>query len=119
MTMLELLQAQPVLQKIAGQEIPLSVAYKLSKLFKRLEQELQFFYARRDNLISEYTEKVDGKIVPIDGKADIYNKKSGELLTMVLDLGNLEPLEIPASLDIKLSCNEIQLISQFIVIVEE
>lgn len=114
MTMQQLVDASPVLRKIAGQELSMKTLYGVSKIFAKLDDELKFYDRRRAELLEEYCDKREDRYIPMEGCVDEFNRKFGELLNLEIDIGEFSPAKIPASEPMKLSYQELQAVKDFV-----
>ena len=114
MKMCELLAALPALQKLGGQDLPLKTLYKVSRMLKKLDENLNFFNKRREDLIVKYCVVRDGKPVPKDENREEYNAKFAELLDLDVELDEIEPVVIPMSENLVLSYNDLVALEAFV-----
>lgn len=95
-----LVEAVPALQKLVRENLPLRTAYRLSKMVRKVNEELDFFKAKEAELKAKHEYKV-----PVSE----YN----ELLNLEIDW-NDPKIEIPLDADINLSCADIDALTPFI-----
>lgn len=119
MTMKNLVDAAPVLRKIAGQELSLRTLYRVQKVFGKLEYNLRFYDGQRAEIVRECCEEKDGRLVPRPGKDAEMNRRFGELLSFEVDADGIEPVVIPAEENVRLSYNDLQAVWEFVRIGEE
>lgn len=119
MTNKTLVDALPALQKLAKQELTIGTLYKVSKLLDRLENEACVYHKMARSLIEKYCTVENGTVTPKSDTAEEFNDKFDELLNYEIDLGEIKPIEIPTSENIKLSYNDLLLIKEFITISEK
>lgn len=96
----QILNAIPGFQKIVSQSLPLRTSYKLSKMVRRVNEELDFFRAKEAELKAKHEYKVP---------ANEYE----ELLNLEIDW-NEPKIEIPLDADINLSCADVDALTPFI-----
>lgn len=98
MKMYEVIGLQNFFTTVADKKIPVKTAYKLSKLARRVEEEVQFYQKEFKAIIDEYAKKENGQYVfapdglsieVIDGKDDECNAKIFELKTIEVDLKDI------------------------------
>lgn len=98
MKMYEVIGLQNFFATVADKKIPVKTAYKLSKLARRVEEEVQFYQKEFKAIIDEYAKKENGQYVfapdglsieVIDGKDDECNAKIFELKTIEVDLKDI------------------------------
>jgi len=100
MTYCNLLNSVPAFQKLIRQDLPLRTAYRLSKMVRKINEELSFFREREAELKAKYEFKIP---------ANEYN----ELLNLELDWD--EPkIEILLDENINLSVADIEALTPFI-----
>ncbi len=119
MTMQNLVDASPVLRKIAGQELSLRTLYRVQRLFDKLEYNLRFYDSQRAEIVRECCEEKDGRLVPHPGKEAEMNRRFRELLEFEVDIGNIDPVVIPAVENVRLSYNDLQAVREFVRIGKE
>ena len=116
-TISEILNAKPVLEKLVDKEISIKTAYRLSRVIKELNGELQTFEEQRQKLVHKYgTQKKDapeGSITVTEENMGEFQKELSELLTAELNL-NCTPMDIDEFDDVKLTTSEILLIDSFL-----
>lgn len=100
MTYLSLHKAVPSFQKLVSQSLPLRTSYKLSKIVRRVNEELDFFRAKEAELKAKHEYKV-----PV--------KEYEELLNLEIDW-NEQKIEIPLDANIELSCADVEALEPFI-----
>lgn len=106
LTLKELLQSVESLGKLLNKELTVITAYRLGKLSKALQSELDQFNLTRNNLIKKYGKEKDGQyqIDPDDKSAmEKFNKEIEELLTVEISIDVYEPIFIDDLGDIRLS----------------
>lgn len=114
MKMHQLVDASPVLRKIAGQEVSLKTLYNIEKALSKLDHELKFYDNRRMELMKAYCEYREEKYTPKEECADEFNRKFGELLNLDIELRDFKKAKIPSGEPIRLSYRELQLVRDFI-----
>lgn len=99
MKMYEVLALQSFFTVVADKKLPIKTAYKLNKLARRVEEEIQFYQKEFQNIVNEYAKKVNGQYVyspdgtsieVIDGKDDECNTKIFELKTLEIEIKDIE-----------------------------
>lgn len=114
MTMKTLVDASPVLQKISAQELSLRTLYRLGMLFDKLEYNLKFYGSQRAEIVRECCTEMEGRFVPRPGKEAEMERRFRELLEFEVDIGEVEPVVIPADEPLRLSYNDLQLVRDFV-----
>lgn len=116
LTLKELLQNVESLGKLLNKELPVKTAYRLGKLSKALQSELNQFNLTRNNLIKKYGKEKDGQyqIDPEDKDAmEKFNKEIDELLALEISVDAYDPISIDDLGDIKLSSIDMSNLSIF------
>lgn len=102
----KLVEAVPALQKLAAQQLPLSLAYRLAKTIGKINEELAFFGVKHRQIAETEASEEE--------KAALFE----ELMDFETDW-NPEPLRIPADTNVVLSCYDIQSLDGLIEIYEK
>ena len=89
-TLNQLLNCRGSLAKLAQKDVPIRVAFRLSKLIKMVEKELVSFEEMRAKLLAKYEIPPGGKIEDQE-KQEKFNKEFIELLNMEVEL-DFEPV---------------------------
>jgi len=109
--MSNVLAMQSIYSKMKDQVMPISLTYKLARLFKNLQDAADFYSAELNKLILNYSEKDEkGRPIPIDGGQGVKiqqdhlveaQEKINELLQLEVDvpditftLRELEPVQL-------------------------
>lgn len=95
-----LVDAVPSFQKLIRRDLPLRTSYKLSKMVRRVNEELDFFRVKEAELKAKHEYKVPAK-------------EYEELLNLEIDW-NEPKIEIPLDADINLSCADVEALEPFI-----
>ncbi len=53
-TLRELLEAQPALQRLSNEKLPVKVAYNVARMMRVVQPEVEDFYKQRNALVKEY-----------------------------------------------------------------
>lgn len=115
-TLKEILQNVESLSKLLNKELPVKTAYRLGRLSKVLQSELDQFNLTRNNLIKKYGKEKDGQyqIEPDDKEAlEKFNKEIEELLTVEINIDSYNPINVDDLGDIKLSAIDMSNLSIF------
>lgn len=110
-TLKEIINAVPALNKLADSDLPLPLAYKLSKQIKALQTEIDFFNAEREKVMKKYggESRRDRIVFKDPGGVDEFEK--------VLELTvnpDTERLRIPMLDDIHLSAHDVAFLEPFV-----
>ena len=83
---------QSALNKLADQELPIQVSFKIRRIIKKMNDELKIFNDTKDSLINRFGEKSeDGNLkINQDGTVSLDLKRKEEWLKELNDLNNLE-----------------------------
>ena len=100
MKLIDKLAANRVLMEHVNDKLPVFIAYKLMKLLKGLEEDVNFYRTKMSEIIDEYAEKdpngqalqsQNGGVIIQNGKVDECNAKIKELEEMpVEDNGDIK-----------------------------
>jgi hypothetical protein len=96
-TLLQLKNSEVVLSKLLSTELPVQISYRLSKLIKKVNEELTDFESSRQKLFEKYGEPADNNSITVKPECQ---------QDFLADLNNLlaETVELP---DIKININDI------------
>lgn len=109
-----IIDAIPSLSKISGGDLSLGCAYRLQKSVSALQREINFFSEQRRKIFDKYgTPKDDGTY-----SFDKENERPAigeleELLSLEVE-PDIEVIEIPITENIRVSANDVGLLSPFI-----
>lgn len=116
-TISEVLNSKPVLEKLVDKEISIKTAYRLSRIIKELNGELQHFEEQRQKLVHKYGKQQEdapeGNIIVPEENMGPFQEELAELLTAEIDL-NCSPMNIEEFGDVKITTSEILLIDSFL-----
>ena len=117
MKIIQVVNALPSLQKLAGQDLSIKKLYKISKLLGSLENEIAFYNAQRSRILSQYCDIVDNQYVPRKEDEMRLNAELNELLDTDIEC---EIKEVVLGIDenIKLSYNDLIALNCFVRIEE-
>lgn len=95
----EIVNSSEVLRKLAGESLRGRVAFQISKLLKKLEEELELFNKTRLEIIKKYGEKDENGELKIDENGNIQIKKENTSIfnQEIVDLLDQE-IEVNANL---------------------
>lgn len=114
MKMVNIVNAQPALEKIASVDLPLKLLYSLTKLMEKLEREMRFFNDERDKLIIKYGEQEEDGTFRIPGdKVAEFQLHASELADIDVEW-DIAPIVLPLIDDLKLSYHELKMLEGFI-----
>jgi hypothetical protein len=108
MTYERLVGAVPAFQKLVNQDLPLPVAYRLSKTIKKVNEELDFF--------QKESEKI--RVRHEDPNSPGINRELLDLLSLDVEWG-LAPLRIEIANKLRLSCSDVNALDGFVEFYEE
>lgn len=113
MKLSQIINALPSLQKIAGQELPMNKLYKVSKLLGNLSEEVAFYNAQKEKLLSAHCDIVGDRYVPRKGEEKQLEDKMNELLQTEIE-HEVKEVSLGVDDDIKLSYNDLVALKGFI-----
>ena len=111
-----IVQAMPVLNKLAAQELPVRESYRLAKLIRKASVEVEIYERERLKLCDKYGTKIEAENRYELNDVDGFNCAYSELIAQETDL-DAEPVKL--SDNIKLSAAEIISAEDFIKIEED
>lgn len=106
LTLKELLQNVESLGKLLNKELPVKTAYRLGRLSKVLQSELEQFNLTRNNLIKKYGKEKDGQYqIDPDDKVvmEKFNEEIEQLLEIEINIDAYDPISVDELGEIKLS----------------
>jgi seryl-tRNA synthetase len=112
----EILQNIDSIGKLLNKELPVKTAYRLGRLSKALQSELDQFNLTRNNLIKKYGKEKDGQyqIDPDDKTAlEKFNAEIEELLAVDIKIDNYDPITVDELGEIKISPIDMSNLSVF------
>ena len=92
MKMYEILAVQDFYPSIQNQKLPIKTAYKLTRLGRRIEEELDFYQKEFQHILDDYAQKENGQLVYSDDMASIkiMPGKEEECAKKITELRELE-----------------------------
>ena len=99
-----LVASVPVFQSLVSQPLPLRKAYQMSVMVRKINEELEFFRHKRDEILGS------------DMSEQEKNDKMDELLNLEIDW-QLDPLELSLDDDVKLSASDLDMAEGLIKVV--
>ena len=95
MKMYEALTLQNFYTSVQDKKMPIKTAYKLSRLAKRVEEELQFYQKEFARIVDEYALKEDGQLIYSEDMTSIkiIPGKEDECSAKIMELKDLEVVE--------------------------
>lgn len=106
MKIIQVVNAFPALQKLAGQELTTKNLYKISKLFGNLEREIAFYNEQRNKILAKYCDIVGNQYVPRKEDEAKLNAELDELLNIEIEC-EIKEVVIGLDEDIKLSYSDL------------
>jgi hypothetical protein len=106
MKIMQVVDALPALQKLAGQELSTKSLYKISKLFSNLDNEIDFYNTQRDKILGQYCDVVGNQYVPRKEDVDKLNAEMQELLNIEIEC-EVKEVAIGIDEDVRLSYNDL------------
>ena len=98
MTLAQVMEAQPALERLSSERLPVKVAYRVGKLLRLVRPEAEQFVNQRNDLVRQFGEsKPNGDVEVTAENRDAFFAKVNELATVEVQF-DIEPLEI-AGLD--------------------
>ena len=113
MKIIQVVDALPSLQKLAGQELTTKTLYRIQKLFGNLETEIAFYNEQRNKILTQYCDLVGNQYVPKKGDEAKLNAELGELLNIDIEC-EIKEVVIGFDENIKLSYNDLVALKGFV-----
>ena len=108
-----IVNAYPALSKLAGQDLPLPVLYRFSKLLAALEPEINFFIQQREKLFEKYGEiSAEGYTVDAD-KVSEFEAELKELTEMETE-ASVQRISLPLVGNVALSFADLRALEEFV-----
>lgn len=117
MKIIQVVDALPSLQKLAGQDLSIKKLYKISKLLGNLENEIAFYNAQRNKILTQYCDIVGNQCVPRKEDEAKLNAEMTELLDTDVEC-EINEVVIGVDENIKLSYNDLVALKGFVKIEE-
>ena len=118
MKIMQVVDALPALQKLAGQDLSIKKLYKISKLLGSLENEIAFYDEQRNKILSKYCDLVGNQYKPREENLEQLNAEMSELLDTEVEC-EINEVAIGTDEDVKLSYNDLVQLKGFVRIGEE
>ena len=109
MKIIQIVNALPSLQKLAGQDLSIKKLYKVSKLLGNLENEIAFYNEQRSKILSQYCDVVGNQYVPRQGCEDKMNAAINELLDTDVEC-DIKEVVLGTNENIKMSYNDLMVL---------
>ena len=113
MKIIQIVNALPSLQKLAGQDLSIKKLYKVSKLLGNLENEIAFYNEQRSKILSQYCDVVGNQYVPRQGCEDKMNAAMNELLDTDVEC-DIKEVVLGTNENIKMSFNDLMALQGFV-----
>ena len=109
----QVINALPSLQKLAGQDLSIKKLYKISKLLDNLENEIVFYNAQRNKILTQYCDIVGNQYVPRAEDEGKLNAELNELLDTDIEC-EIKEVVLDIDENIKLSYNDLIALKGFV-----
>ena len=113
MKIVQVVEALPSLQKLAGQDLSIKKLYKISKLLGNLENEIAFYNEQRNKILAKYCDIVGNQYVPREENVEKLNVEMKELLDTEIEY-EVKEVIIDTDENIKLSYNDLVQLKGFV-----
>ena len=113
MKIIQIVNALPSLQKLAGQDLSIKKLYKVSKLLGNLENEIAFYNEQSSKILSQYCDVVGNQYVPRQGCEDKMNAAMNELLDTDVEC-DIKEVVLGTNENIKMSFNDLMALQGFV-----
>ncbi len=113
MVLRQVIEAIPALNKLANAELDIKAAYRVSKIISALQSEVEFFNAKRRQIVEKHGKVNEDDTVSYEpGKQAEADKELKELISLEIQ-AEIEPIEVSAG-DIRLTANDILALEPFV-----
>ena len=106
MKFIQVIEALPSLQKLAGQDLSIKKLYKISKLLGNLESEIAFYNEQRSKIMEKYCDIVGNQYVPREDDKEKLGTELNELLSTDIEC-EINEVSVGIDEDVKLSYNDL------------
>ena len=113
MKIIQVVNALPALQKLAGQDLSIKKLYKISKLLGNLENEIAFYNTQRNKILAQYCDIVGNQYVPRKETEAELSAKINELLDTDIEC-EVKEVVLGVDEDLKLSYNDLVALENFV-----
>lgn len=113
MKIIQVVNALPSLQKLAGQDLSIKKLYKISKLLGNLENEIAFYNTQRSKILAQYCDIVGNQYVPRAEDEVQLNAALNELLDTDIEC-EIKEVVLGDNEDVKLSYNDLVALTGFV-----
>ena len=113
MKIVQVVDALPSLQKLAGQDLSIKKLYKISKLLGNLDNEVAFYNEQRSKILAKYCDIEGNQYKPREKDMVKLNTEMGELLDTEIEC-EINEVVIDTDEDIKLSYNDLLALKDFV-----
>ena len=113
MELKELVNAKDGLSKLVKQDLNITLAFKLSKDLKKIEEELKIFEEKRMGLFKKYGEEKEGQMQVSKSNFEPFLKELEELLSVKVNI-EFNKLKMSQIEGVKLSAVDLLALSSFI-----
>lgn len=118
MKIVQVVDALPSLQKLAGQDLSIKKLYKISKLLGNLDNEVAFYNEQRSKILAKYCDIEGNQYVPREEDMAKLNAEMRELLDTEIEC-EVKEVVLDTDEDIKLSYNDLLALKGFVRIGED
>ena len=109
--LVEIYNCVQVMNKILDAELPASVAFKLTKLLKSINDEIKTVEDQRVKMVSKYGDKDEnGSVSVSETNKEAFMKEFGELLSTEIEI-QWEPVSVEKFDGLNLSANDLLKVS--------
>lgn len=114
LTLGELLNGKPALEKLVNLEIGIKTAYKISRIIRKLNEELQHFEEQRQKLVTQYGEpQENGNVIVTEENMEAFAQELNDLVALEIKL-DFEAVSLDELGDVKMAPAELMLIEKFV-----
>ena len=113
-TLKDLMEAQPALERLAAERLPVKSAYRVAKLLRLARPEVDQFVAQRNELVRQFGRPRDNGDIEVTAEnREAFFAKVNELAAIEVKF-ELEPLELAALDGVQVSAADLLALDRFI-----
>ena len=106
MTVKRLFDILPAIAKVAKQDLDIKTLYRVTKLFRKIDEEIVVFEKMRHDIMKRHCDIEEDKYIPRENEIDELNSEWAELESIESEIEIKEKISIPLDSKIMLSYND-------------
>jgi hypothetical protein len=113
-TLAVLVDAQPALERLAAQPLPVKVAYAVAKLARLVRPEVEHFIQQRNELVRAHGAPANGTIEVRPEERDVYVAKVVELASVEVTI-DAAPIPLAALDGVRVMAHDLMALQAFVI----